>query len=45
MEPNKNKKVGCFIGQAIAYVIAACVGSLIIAATISLTVKLITWIF
>ena len=45
MEPDKNKKIGYFIGQAIAYVLAACIGSLIIAASISLTIKLITWIF
>lgn len=56
MEENKNeivgqtdnskvKKFGTFIGQAVATVIAACLASVIIAATIALTIKFISWMF
>ena len=42
---NKTKKIGAFMGQAVATVIAACLASVIIAATIALTIKFISWMF
>lgn len=47
MEPteNKSKKLGTFLGQAVATVIAACLTSVIIASAIALTIKFISWLF
>ena len=42
---SKTKKIGAFLGQAVATVIAACLTSVIIAATIALTIKFISWLF
>ena len=47
MEPNENKskKIGYFLGQTVATVVAACLASVMIASTIALTIKFISWLF